>query len=116
MYHPRNVYLLHINAGGSDDERRKLSGLVRSVSVMRAFGNVEVIGKADANTYMGASNIAAILRGGAILLKMDKGWDWFVTLSALDYPLISQDGMIIDPSSLFLLFGLSFICMCVLNC
>ncbi|KAL8157537.1 beta-glucuronosyltransferase GlcAT14A-like [Apium graveolens] len=93
VYHPRNFYLLHINAGGSDDERRKLSSLVRSVSVMRAFGNVEVIGKADANTYMGASNIAAILRGGAILLKMDKGWDWFVTLSALDYPLITQDDL-----------------------
>lgn len=106
VYHPRNVYLLHINAGGSDDERRKLSGLVRSVSVMRAFGNVEVIGKADANTYMGASNIAAILRGGAILLKMDRGWDWFVTLSALDYPLITQDGMIIDLLPIFLLFGI----------
>lgn len=107
------MYLLHINAGGSDEERRKLSVLVRSVSVMRAFGNVEVVGKADANTYMGASNIAAILRGGAILLKMDRGWDWFVTLSALDYPLITQDGMLIDPLPLFLLLGLCFINMCV---
>ncbi|KAG8382795.1 hypothetical protein BUALT_Bualt05G0114400 [Buddleja alternifolia] len=91
VYHPRNRYLLHISADGGDEERVRLGAMVKSVPAVRAFGNVDVIGKPDPNTYMGSTNIAAILRAAAILLKVDGGWDWFVTLSALDYPLITQD-------------------------
>lgn len=94
VYHPRNRYLLHIGTNGSDEERRKLVNLVDSVSVIRDFRNVDVVGKPDPNTYMGSSGVAAALRAASILLKVDKGWDWFVCLSALDYPLITQDGMI----------------------
>lgn len=86
---------MHIGTDGSDEERRKLGSLVHSVSVIRAFGNVDLVGKPDKTTYMGSSNIAAILRGASILLKLDKGWDWFVHLTALDYPLVTQDGMIV---------------------
>ncbi|MFS8028727.1 putative glycosyl transferase, family 14 [Helianthus anomalus] len=93
VYHPRNRYLLHIGTEGSDDERMSLSLLVKSVPAIRAFGNVDVIGKPDATTYMGASSIAAVLRAAAVLLKVDGDWDWFVTLSALDYPLVTQDDM-----------------------
>lgn len=85
---------MHIGTEGTDDERRRLSALVKSVPAIRAFGNVDVIGKPDATTYMGASNIAAILRAAAVLLKVDSDWDWFITLSAMDYPLLTQDGII----------------------
>lgn len=95
VYHPRNRYLLHLSydGSGSDEERRRLSGLVRSVPVIRAFENVDVVGKPDPATYMGATNIAAVLHAAAILLKVDGGWDWFITLSAVDYPLITQDDL-----------------------
>ncbi|EPS58286.1 hypothetical protein M569_16527, partial [Genlisea aurea] len=93
VYHPRNRYLLHISADGSEDERIRLGALTKSVPAVRAFGNVDVIGKPDPNTYMGSTNIAAILRAASILLKVDGGWDWFVTLSALDYPLITPDDL-----------------------
>nr|XP_043624465.1 beta-glucuronosyltransferase GlcAT14A [Erigeron canadensis] len=93
VYHPRNRYLLHIGTDGSDEERRKLSALVKSVPAIRAFENVDVVGKPDANTYMGSSNIAAVLRAAAIFLKVDSDWDWFVTLSAMDYPLLTQDDL-----------------------
>ncbi|PSR91095.1 Beta-glucuronosyltransferase [Actinidia chinensis var. chinensis] len=93
VYHPRNRYLLHIGAEGSDQERRKLAGLVSSVPAIRAFGNVDVLGKPDRLTYMGSTNIAAVLHGAAVLLKMDGGWDWFITLSASDYPLLTQDDL-----------------------
>ncbi|KAK1390046.1 beta-glucuronosyltransferase GlcAT14A [Heracleum sosnowskyi] len=93
VYHPRNRYLLHLGTESSDFERRRLGYLIRSVSVMRAFGNVDVVGKPDAMTYMGSSNIAAILRGASVLLKVDSGWSWFVYLTAGDYPLITQDDL-----------------------
>ncbi|XP_051150592.1 beta-glucuronosyltransferase GlcAT14A-like [Andrographis paniculata] len=93
VYHPRNRYLLHITADGSDDERMRLGALVKSVPVVRAFGNADVIGKPDPSTYMGSTNIAAVLRAAAVLLKLDGGWDWFVVLSAMDYPLITQDDL-----------------------
>ncbi|KAL6543809.1 hypothetical protein OROGR_010306 [Orobanche gracilis] len=93
VYHPRNRYLLHISADGSDEERLRLGALVKSMPAVRAFGNVDVIGKPDPNTYMGSTNLAAILRAAAVLLKVDGGWDWFITLSAMDYPLITQDDL-----------------------
>ncbi|KAK4400017.1 Beta-glucuronosyltransferase GlcAT14A [Sesamum angolense] len=104
VYHPRNRYLLHISADGADEERLRLGALVKSVPAIRAFGNVDVIGKPDPNTYMGSTNLAAILRAAAVLLKVDRKWDWFVTLSALDYPLITQDGsknsaIVVDPGT-----------------
>ncbi|XAR52490.1 hypothetical protein NMG60_11020606 [Bertholletia excelsa] len=91
VYHPRNRYLLHVGFDGSEDERRKLAGLVSSVPAIRAFGNVDVVGKPDPATYMGSTNIAGVLHAAAILLKIDDGWDWFITLSAMDYPLLTQD-------------------------
>lgn len=67
---------------------------VRAVPAVEAFGNVDVIGKPDALTYMGSSTLAAMLHAAAAMLRLDGGWNWFVTLSAMDYPLLTQDGMV----------------------
>lgn len=93
VYHPRNRYLLHLGADASDEERRLLASAVKSVPAIRAFGNVDVVGKPDRLTYMGSSNIAATLRAASILLRVDTGWNWFITLSSMDYPLITQDDL-----------------------
>ncbi|PON45773.1 Glycosyl transferase [Parasponia andersonii] len=93
VYHPRNRYLLHLSVEASEDERRRLSALVKSVAAIRAFGNVDVVGKPDRLTYMGSTNIATVLRAAAMLLRVDRGWDWFITLTAMDYPLITQDDL-----------------------
>eukprot|EP00262_Sarcandra_glabra_P001013 TRINITY_DN11037_c0_g3_i1.p1 TRINITY_DN11037_c0_g3~~TRINITY_DN11037_c0_g3_i1.p1 ORF type:complete len:299 (+),score=37.26 TRINITY_DN11037_c0_g3_i1:67-897(+) len=42
---------------------------------------------------MGSSTLAATLHAAAVLLKVDGGWDWFITLNALDYPLVTQDDL-----------------------
>lgn len=76
----------------SDEERQRLVAAVMSVPAIRAFGNADVVGKADYVTYLGSSNVAITLRAAAIMMKLDGGWNWFVTLSARDYPLITQDG------------------------
>ncbi|KAF5751860.1 xylosyltransferase 1-like [Tripterygium wilfordii] len=101
VYHPRNQYLLHLDVDASDDERQRLVAAVKTVPAIRSFGNVNVVGKPDRITYMGASNIAATLHAVSILLKLDGGWNWFIPLSAADYPLITQD----DLSHVFSSFG-----------
>ncbi|XP_050234180.1 beta-glucuronosyltransferase GlcAT14A [Mercurialis annua] len=93
VYHPRNHYLLHLSADASDEERVRLVGALNAVPAIRSFANVDVIGKPSRLVYMGSSHLAATLRAAAILLKVQSGWNWFVELSALDYPLLTQDDL-----------------------
>ncbi|GLT35029.1 hypothetical protein SLA2020_095140 [Shorea laevis] len=93
VYHPRNRYLLHLGADASDEDRYRLVAAVKSVPAISSFGNVDVVGKPDRFSYMGSSHIAGTLRAASILLKLDCGWDWFIALSAKDYPLITQDDL-----------------------
>ncbi|KDP38031.1 hypothetical protein JCGZ_04674 [Jatropha curcas] len=93
VYHPRNNYLLHLGADASDEERVRLVGAINSVPAIRSFANVDVVGKPSRLVYMGSSNLAATLRAAAILLKVHSGWNWFVQLSASDYPLLTQDDL-----------------------
>ncbi|KAE9595429.1 putative glucuronosyltransferase [Lupinus albus] len=93
VYHPRNRYLLHLGMDASDEERQELAAAVISVPAIRAFGNADVVGNADYVTHLGSSNVAITLRAAAIMMKLDGGWNWFVTLSARDYPLITQDDL-----------------------
>ncbi|TKY69279.1 Xylosyltransferase 2 [Spatholobus suberectus] len=92
-YHPRNRYLLHLGMDARDEERQRLVAAVMSVPAIRAFRNVDVVGRADYVTYLGSSNVAVALRAAAVMMKLDGGWDWFVTLSARDYPLVTQDDL-----------------------
>ncbi|XP_014519237.1 beta-glucuronosyltransferase GlcAT14A isoform X2 [Vigna radiata var. radiata] len=93
VYHPRNRYLLHLGMDARDEERQKLGAAAMSVPAIRAFRNVDVVGKADYVTYLGSSNVAVTLRAASVMMKLDAGWDWFVTLSARDYPLVTQDDL-----------------------
>ncbi|CAL9059161.1 beta-glucuronosyltransferase GlcAT14A-like isoform X1 [Musa acuminata AAA Group] len=95
VYHPRNRYLLHISADAPNSERADLAIRVRLLMpAVRAFENVDVVGKASAMTPMGSSELAARLHAASVLLRLDGSWDWFVTLNAADYPLVTQDDMI----------------------
>lgn len=92
-YHPRNYYLLHLDLEASDDERLDLAKFVKSEVVLRNFRNVMVMGKPDLVTSKGPTMMASTLHAVAILLKQAKQWDWFINLSASDYPLMPQDGL-----------------------
>lgn len=94
IYHPRNQYLLQLDAGSTDNERRELALLVQSDELFWALGNVNVLGKSYAVNKMGSSALAATLHAAALLLKISTDWDWFITLSASDYPLIAQDDLL----------------------
>ncbi|KAL0919894.1 hypothetical protein M5K25_012019 [Dendrobium thyrsiflorum] len=100
VYHPRNRYLLHLDAGSTESERKKLARLVQYEKIFQAFSNVDVIGKAYAVDRSGSSVVAAILHGAAVMLKIWNDWDWLITLSALDYPVVTQDDLLYAFTSL----------------
>ncbi|XP_062184329.1 beta-glucuronosyltransferase GlcAT14A-like [Phragmites australis] len=101
VYHPRNRYLLHLDAGAAPEERESLATAVRAEgeAAWREFRNVDVLGEGYAVDRAGSSVLAAVLHGAAVLLRAGAHWDWLVTLSAEDYPLVTQDDLLYAFSS-----------------
>ncbi|KAL0366784.1 UNVERIFIED_CONTAM: Beta-glucuronosyltransferase GlcAT14A [Sesamum radiatum] len=94
VYHPRNQYLLHLDRSAGQAERDTLAVTVQSVALFRAAQNVHVVGKADYVFSSGPSALSATLHGASLLLRLSSNWDWFINLSAADYPLITQDDLL----------------------
>lgn len=94
LYHPNNQYVVHLDAESSAVERRDLKNYVDAQLVFRRMKNVRVIAKANLVTYRGPTMVANTLHAAAILLREGGDWDWFINLSAKDYPLVTQDGII----------------------
>lgn len=95
VYHPRNRYVLHLSADASDAERLDLAARVAAAApAISAFGNVAVVGAPTAGTPVGSSGLAGTLRAAAVLLRLHPDWDWFLTINAADYPLVTQDDLI----------------------
>ena len=94
LYHPRNHYVLHLDLDASPEERIELAMFAKLDPTLAMSANVYVIGKANLITYMGPSMTASTLHAAAILLRKSRDWDWFINLSASDYPLVTQDGML----------------------
>lgn len=101
VYHPRNRYLLCLDAGASHHERSRLAFLIQSEMVFKSFGNVDVVGRSYAVDQRGSSALAAALHAAAVLLRISADWDWFITLSASDYPIVTQDGKLPHKPLLF---------------
>ncbi|KAK6145888.1 hypothetical protein DH2020_019757 [Rehmannia glutinosa] len=91
IYHPKNQYLLHLDRSASQTDRDALAVTVQSVPLFRAAQNVHVIGKADYVFSSGPSSLSTTLHGASVLLRLSSNWDWFINLSAADYPLVTQD-------------------------
>ncbi|XP_057783582.1 beta-glucuronosyltransferase GlcAT14A isoform X2 [Salvia miltiorrhiza] len=94
VYHPRNQYLLHLDRSASQTDRDALAVTVQSVPLFRAAQNVHVIGKADYVFSNGPSALSSTLHGASVLLRLSPNWDWFINLSAADYPLVTQDDLL----------------------
>ncbi|XP_034692893.1 beta-glucuronosyltransferase GlcAT14A [Vitis riparia] len=93
LYHPANYYLLHLDAGAPQAEREEVSRYVAEDPVYGEVGNVWVVQKSNLVTYRGPTMLATTLHAMAMLLRSCK-WDWFINLSASDYPLVTQDDLI----------------------
>ncbi|XP_068659035.1 beta-glucuronosyltransferase GlcAT14A-like [Aristolochia californica] len=94
VYHPKNHYLLHLDLTATNEQRAQLALAVQGTPVYHASRNVDVIGKADVADPRGSSALAATLHGASILLRFAPNWDWFINLSAKDYPLVTQDDLL----------------------
>ncbi|MED6134104.1 Beta-glucuronosyltransferase GlcAT14A [Stylosanthes scabra] len=94
LYHPNNRYVVHLDLEASKEERVDLVEFVKSHALFRRFKNVRVIEKANLVTYRGPTMVANTLHAAAILLRESSDWDWFINLSASDYPLVTQDDLL----------------------
>lgn len=94
VYHPLNQYVLHLDRESPAEERLELASRVEKHPIFSKVGNVHIITKSNMVTYRGPTMVATTLHACAILLKRNKNWDWFINLSASDYPLVTQDDLL----------------------
>ncbi|KAF8390303.1 hypothetical protein HHK36_024828 [Tetracentron sinense] len=94
LYHPINHYVVHLDLESSPKERLDLHDYIQNHPIFSAIGNVWMITKANLVTYRGPTMVANTLHAAAILLKKGGDWDWFINLSASDYPLVTQDDLL----------------------
>ncbi|XP_009758356.1 beta-glucuronosyltransferase GlcAT14A-like [Nicotiana tabacum] len=94
VYHPRNQYVLHMDLEAPPRERLNLTMSVKNDPIFRKVENVRVMAQSNLVTYKGPTMIACTLQAISILLKESSKWDWFINLSASDYPLVTQDDLL----------------------
>ncbi|MBA0606102.1 hypothetical protein Godav_018616 [Gossypium davidsonii] len=94
IYHPRNQYVLHLDLEAPPRERLELANAVKNNPTFAVVENVRVMAQSNLVTYKGPTMIGSTLQAIAILLKESLDWDWFINLSASDYPLVTQDDLL----------------------
>lgn len=94
VYHPRNQYILHLDLEAPPRERLELGISVKNDPAFLEVGNVRVMAQSNLVTYKGPTMIACTLQAIAIMLRESLEWDWFINLSASDYPLMTQDDLL----------------------
>ncbi|XP_020106043.1 beta-glucuronosyltransferase GlcAT14A-like [Ananas comosus] len=94
LYHPRNIYAVHLDRDSPAPELSELRARVAAEPVFARAGNVHVVNRSNMVTYRGPTMVANTLHACAILLRISDGWDWFINLSASDYPLVPQDDIL----------------------
>ena len=96
-YHPRNEYFVHMELKASEEERSFLRQEIESHPLYSTVGNVHMAARPFRVTYKGPSMLSAYLFGMANLLELRSDFDWFINLSASDYPVMTQDGENVVP-------------------
>lgn len=92
LYHPWNYYIVHLDLESPPKERVELATRVKNHPLFSEVGNVYMNEKANMVTYRGPTMVSNTLHSCAIFLRRYEDWDWFINLSASDYPLVTQDG------------------------
>jgi beta-glucuronosyltransferase len=87
IYHPWNCYLVRLDL---ESERRDFVDFLYEDKVLNDFDSVRLLEGVGPVSSKGPTEVAVL--GIAILLREFKDWNWFINLSASDYPLLPQDG------------------------
>jgi len=83
IWHPANYYLIHV-------DKRSGVGLQTEIQdFLSSFANTSLL-KSQSILWGGYSMVDAELRGIEELLKISSEWEFFINLSAQDFPLKSQ--------------------------
>ncbi|CAI5944642.1 unnamed protein product [Closterium sp. NIES-65] len=91
IYHPLNHYAVHID---DPEETLALKTKIAAHPALSSRANVVVIPDPEVVTYQGSTLLSATLRLAHVHIASGAQWDWFINLSAADYPLMSQDDML----------------------
>lgn len=85
IWDPENIYALHIDAKVSSDDYKKVERTLR-----RRFNNTTKILFLQRQfvTYFGITTVLNTIDAISALLKASFEWDYFINLSASDYPLV----------------------------
>lgn len=83
IYHPNNHYLIHIDKRSEPYIHNEIQDFIRQ------YSNVRILESKNA-LWGGYSLVDAELRGIKELLSMNEDWEFFINLSAQDFPLQSQ--------------------------
>jgi len=83
IYHPANYYLVHV------DKRAGVGLQTEIQDFLSSFANASLL-KSQSILWGGYSMVDAELRGIEELLKISSEWEFFINLSAQDFPLKSQ--------------------------
>lgn len=88
VHHARNVYVVHLDAKVSVEKRRQFGRLIASSSTFRR--NVHVL-PSEMLTYRGISSVLNSLALMTLALEKCAEWEYYINISASDYPLLSVD-------------------------
>lgn len=109
IYHPLNVYIVHLDAAASPIEHRQLFDYINRYGVFQEVGNVMMVWDPDIVSENGPTKVASVLHAAAILLGEGREWDWFINLDASSYPLVNQDGEYFGDNLRFLCVSFFFL-------
>ncbi|CAN0488199.1 unnamed protein product [Ectocarpus sp. 12 AP-2014] len=96
IYHPDNIYLVHVDAKAPREQTEKIREVVRA-NFPAADGrpsNGKLLEPAGIVSWGGFSITLACLYGIAAALLWDEGWDYFINLSTSDFPVVTQVGLL----------------------
>lgn len=88
IYHPRNVYVIHIDAKVEKRLRDKFNNFIQNNPIYVA--NVHIL-SSEMLTYKGISTVLNSIALMTLALESHSNWDYYINLSASDYPLLAPD-------------------------
>lgn len=88
IHHPRNVYVIHIDAKVDAARRKQIADLISHSELYSK--NMHMM-KSEMVTYRAMSMVTNTLAGMTLALEKHATWDYFINLSGADYPLVSPE-------------------------